>query len=78
MVIEPAPSTCKVDSYRSKYSYILGGSHIALGVISIILNVVGLQLVPTVIIYLGIRSSFDVQHGIWSGIFVSTIGLIIK
>ena len=78
MLIEPAPSTCQVDRYRPKYSYILGGSHITLGVISIILNVVGLGLVPTVIYYFGIRTSFDVQHGIWSGIFVSTIGLIIK
>ena len=75
VVFEPAPFACKVDRYRSKYSYILGGSHIALGVICIILNVVGV-LLPSGYIIVG--PFFDVGHGIWSGIFVSTIGLIIK
>ena len=76
VLIEPAPFACKVDRYTPKYSYILGGSHIALGVISIILNVVGVVREPSYTSY--IRTYFDVGHGIWSGIFVSTTRLIIK
>ena len=75
MLIEPAPSTCKVDRYRSKYSYILGGLHITLGVISIVLNVAGVGLVGT---YVGGGSFFAVQHGIWSGMLVSITRLMMK
>ena len=64
--------------YRSKYSAILGVLHIALGVISIILNVIGILMEPPYTYYLELRTLFTIGHGIWSGIFVSRVRLILK
>ena len=64
--------------YRSKYLVILSVLHITLGVISIILNVIGILMKLPYTYYLGLRTLFTVGHGIWSGIFVSRVRLILE
>ena len=79
VLIQEAPTVEQQGvKYRSKYSVILGVLHVALGVISIILNVIGILMKRPYTYYLGLRTLFTVGHGIWSGIFVSTIRLILK
>ena len=64
LVLQAAPSSRQIVQYRRKSSLILGGFHLALGVLCVILSAVGFFLF----------GPFDFQTGyggIFAGVFVS-------
>ena len=72
--INVTPTTSRMTRYNFWVSYVCGSIQMAVGVLCIVINSVGILKLVTSIYYIGIE--FYIGHGIWGGVFVRFIHLL--
>ena len=73
VMINVTPTTSRMTKYNSWVSYVCGSIQMAVGVLCIVINSVGIYKL-TNIFYIGME--FYIGHGIWGGVFVRFIHLL--